>query len=134
RLERQIEALAMRETVLLVGPQRDVAGIMAAADVVVISSKREALPNVLIEALALARPVVGTAVGGIPEIVRDNETGRLVAPGDTTALPGALPPAAPRLGAQGRARVADEFSALRSAAENAAVYREVVGTTRAGIS
>ena len=59
---------------------------MAAADVVVLSSRSEGHPNVLVEALASGRPVVATRVGGVPEIVAGPELGIVVPPEDAAAL------------------------------------------------
>lgn len=59
---------------------------MAAADVVVLSSRTEGYPNVLVEALACGRPVVATRVGGVPDIVTDDTLGIMVDPADPAAL------------------------------------------------
>ncbi|HJW46513.1 MAG TPA: glycosyltransferase, partial [Lysobacter sp.] len=67
----------------------EVATWMAAADLVTLPSYSEGHPNVLIETLACGRPVVATAVGGIPEVV-DASCGELVAPRDVGALVPAL--------------------------------------------
>ncbi len=68
------------------GHRRDVAELMAGADVVAIPSYTEGLPNVALEAGAAGIPVVATAVGGVPEAVLDGLTGYLVPPGDASAL------------------------------------------------
>ncbi|WP_418637607.1 glycosyltransferase family 4 protein [Winogradskyella sp.] len=59
---------------------------IAKADVVVLPSMTEGLPNVAMEAAASGRPVIGSQVGGVPEIIIDGETGFLFQPGNTTAL------------------------------------------------
>ncbi len=97
---------------------------LAAADVVVSCSGTEGMPGVLIEAGLSGRPAVATDVGGVAQIVRDGETGLLVAPGDVAGLTAALARALPerdRLGASARAHclatfeigpVADGWAAL----------------------
>ena len=64
--------------------------MMAACDVLVLNSIHEGFPHVILEAMGLGLPVVATAVGGIPEILRDGENGRLVPPSDDKALFDAL--------------------------------------------
>lgn len=66
------------------------AALYRGADLVTIGSWIENMPNVAIEAAAAGRPVIGTAVGGIPEVVRPGETGWLVEPGDAAAIARAL--------------------------------------------
>jgi len=61
-------------------------GLLRHLDVLVLPSRREPLGTVLLEAMAVGTPVVATAVDGIPEVVRDGVTGRLVAPDDPDAL------------------------------------------------
>ena len=66
------------------------ARILSAADLFVLASEREAAPMAILEAMAAGLPVIATAVGSVPEIVREGETGRLVAPGDPAALAAVL--------------------------------------------
>jgi glycosyltransferase involved in cell wall biosynthesis len=68
------------------GRREDALSFLAAADVVVNPSDVEGLPVVLLEALALERPVVATAVGGVPALIEHEKTGLLVAPGDPEGL------------------------------------------------
>ena len=70
----------------LSGRRKDALPFLAAADVVVNPSDVEGLPVVLLEALALERPVVATAVGGVPALIEHEKTGLLVAPGDPEGL------------------------------------------------
>src|SRR5262249_25585857 len=65
---------------------QEVAYYLSAADVLVLGSYQEGLPNAVVEAMASGVAVVATRVGGIPEIVTDEETGLLVSPKDTDAL------------------------------------------------
>ncbi|MGZ8412834.1 MAG: glycosyltransferase [Gemmatirosa sp.] len=85
-LERRVDALGLRDTVIFAGhlPNRPNPHLLF--DVSVLCSKHEGFPNTVIEAMAAARPVVATAVGGVPDAVVDGETGLLVPPGDAAAL------------------------------------------------
>lgn len=118
--ERELESLAaavgVRDRVVLAGYRSDVAALLAAADVFVLPSRVEGLPLTVLEAMAAARPVVATRVGGTPEAVVDGETGLLVPPGDVEALAAALDSLlgdsdlARRLGEAGRRRVEERFT------------------------
>jgi glycosyltransferase involved in cell wall biosynthesis len=90
RLERDVARFALAGAVVLAGERADVAGLMRTADLVVLPSRREGLPYVALEALALERPLVACAAGGVPELVSDGETGWLVEPGSAIALADAL--------------------------------------------
>ena len=85
------ERAGLKDAVRLVGtqPHEVVASWMGAANVVVLPSYNEGVPNVLLEAMACGRPIVATCVGGIPEVVPDF-AGILVLPGDIAALTDAL--------------------------------------------
>ena len=72
------------------GERSDITSVLAALDVVVSPSRTESLSNAILEAMAAGRPVVATQVGGNPELVRDCETGLLVAPEDERVLAKAL--------------------------------------------
>src|SRR5438034_1374429 len=71
---------------LLLGPRTDIYDLIAAMDIFVLPSLDEGIPMVILEAMALGTPVVATAVGGVPEVIRHRETGLLVAPRDERAL------------------------------------------------
>lgn len=89
-IEAEIARLKLESKVHLLGVRRDVPRLLAASDVFVLASDREGLPIAILEAMAAARPIVATAVGNVPEVVRDGETGRLVPPGDRDAMEAAL--------------------------------------------
>jgi len=80
RLERMAQDLGVSDRVYFAGQRskRETIGLMAACDFFVLNSTYEGLPHVVLEAMALGLPVVATAVGGTPEVVRDGETGILV--------------------------------------------------------
>jgi glycosyltransferase involved in cell wall biosynthesis len=122
-LEAAIAEVGLADQVLLLGrqPRDRIAELLGEADVVVQpsivlpSGKTEGIPVALMEALASGVPVVATSVSGVPELVEDGVTGRLVPPGDADALADALidlqrdPALAARLAAAGRARVLSSF-------------------------
>jgi len=85
-LEAQARGLGVHGRVVFAGFRRDVARMMALMDVVVLPSLYEGLPLVLIEAQALARPIVATAVDGNTDVVEDGKSGRIVPPEDPEAL------------------------------------------------
>jgi glycosyltransferase involved in cell wall biosynthesis len=92
RLQEHVRSLAAcgGGVVEVLGDRSDVPDLLGAADAVCLSSNREALPMVLIEAMAAGRAVVATAVGGIPDLVVDGLTGDLVAPESEDSLARAL--------------------------------------------
>jgi glycosyltransferase involved in cell wall biosynthesis len=88
-LEAQVPA-SFRNSVHFLGTRSDIPQIMAASDVVVLPSSYEPFGMVLVEAMAAARPVIGTRVDGIPELIDDGITGLLVPPDDSVALSDAI--------------------------------------------
>ena len=89
-LEAEAERLGLSGRVQFLGVRNDVPQLLAAADGFAFASHNEGLPNVIMEALAAELPVVATAVGGVPELVRDGDTGWLVPPQDEGAFARAL--------------------------------------------
>ena len=82
----RLQARSHGDAVRFLGPRGDIPDLLAASDLVVLPSLSEALPTALIEAAAAGRPVVATRVGGVPEVVKDGRTGRLIPPNDPAAL------------------------------------------------
>ncbi len=89
-LEAQAIALGIAKTVVFTGRRDDIPAVTAALDVAVLPSYREAQGLTILEAMALSRPVVASAVGGIPEVIQDGRTGLLVPPHDAAALGAAV--------------------------------------------
>jgi alpha-maltose-1-phosphate synthase len=114
-------------------PKRAVIQLLSHATVFACPSLYEPLGIVNLEAMACGTAVVGSAVGGIPEVVSDGETGLLVPPGDAGALAGALnalvrdPVRATLLGRAGRERAVAEFGWQAVAERTAALYTEIAG-------
>jgi glycosyltransferase involved in cell wall biosynthesis len=86
RLERLRRDAGLQHRLHLPGWRRDVPAIYDAATVVMLTSRFEGLPRVVVEALAAGVPVVAMAVDGVPEVVRDGENGFLLAPGDVAGM------------------------------------------------
>jgi glycosyltransferase involved in cell wall biosynthesis len=89
-LEQQALSLRLAPRVQFVGQVEDVGSLLAAADAVLLPSRWEGLPLVLLEAMARGRPIVASAVGGVPDVIQDGVNGTLVPPGDAAALAAAL--------------------------------------------
>jgi len=89
-LEALAVSLSVADGLRMRGGMTNVASHLAAADAVVVPSRNEGMGRVLVEAMALGRAVVATAVGGIPAVIADSECGRLIAPDDPEALADAL--------------------------------------------
>lgn len=89
-LERLVEERGLKARVRFVGWRTDVLALMAAADVVVQPTLHEAFSQVMVEAMALGRPLVISDVSGVRDLVRDGETGLVVPPGDNRALAAAI--------------------------------------------
>jgi glycosyltransferase involved in cell wall biosynthesis len=89
-LEAQARRLGVRDRVTFAGYRRDVGRLLQAADLFVISSRKEGLPMVLLEAMAARLPVVATRVGAIPDALGDGRDGLLVPPEDPAALAAAI--------------------------------------------
>jgi glycosyltransferase involved in cell wall biosynthesis len=132
-LEKRAATRGLDPLVRFVGQVEELGPLLLAADAVVMPSRWEGLPLTLLEALARARPVIATAVGGVPEVVEDGVEGRLVPAGDATALANALedfhrrPDVAQRLGREGARRVREAYTWERVVESFEAVYDEVLG-------
>jgi glycosyltransferase involved in cell wall biosynthesis len=129
-------AKLLGERVRFLGWVEDLAGLYAALDVVVLTSRNEGTPVSLVEAGAAGRPVVATRVGGVRDVVTDGETGILVPPGDPTATAAAIgrlldePVLAHAMGVAARARVPSRFSAARLVDDLVALYERLLERSR----
>lgn len=134
-LRRRSVELGLQQQVVFAGLRDDMQRILPSLDLLIHPALMEGLGVALLEAAACAVPIVASAVGGIPEIVRDGVNGRLVPPGDAKALAYATsqlladPATAARLGQRGRELVLREFSIARMARDNHRVYQQLLGET-----
>jgi len=116
RMEEVADNLGLHDRLIFAGFRSPIGPWFDAGDLFVLPSREEGMPVAALEAMARARAVVATAVGGTPEVVLDGETGLLVPPEDPPALAGALrtlmidPELRDRFGGRGMSRVAREFS------------------------
>jgi glycosyltransferase involved in cell wall biosynthesis len=130
-LEQTAQAYDLNGRLQFLGHRDDVPRLMAAADVVVLPSAYEGLPNVVLEAMRFGKPVVATAAPGTTEVVVDGETGVLVPVGNVMLLARAIrdivrdPAQASRLGAAGRARVESLFRVDTMVAQFGELYENL---------
>jgi glycosyltransferase involved in cell wall biosynthesis len=130
-LQSQATALGLEKVVRFPGFTSAPAELLAAVDAYVLPSLGEGVPMALLEALALGKPVVATAVGGVAELLTPGVTALLLPPGRPEELAAAClrlihdPDLRASLGARGRALVSERLSARRMAAEVHALYREL---------
>ncbi|ACX51280.1 glycosyl transferase group 1 [Ammonifex degensii KC4] len=137
---RELEELAYRlgieDSVIFTGFLPEVTSCYPEFDLLVLASLMEGFGLVVLEALALGTPVVATRVGGVPEVVREGETGLLVPPADAQALARAIiwmlehRDRAQEMAARGKEMVAREFSSTRMAKDTLEVYRRVLRERR----
>ncbi len=130
-LERQVEALELGASVHLLGERTDVPQLLQAADIGVLSSSSEGLPLALLEYGGASLAVTATAVGQIPQVIRNESMGLLVNPGSATALGDALIQLASdavlrrRLGSALKQRVERDFSQEATLASVLAIYESL---------
>jgi glycogen synthase len=133
-LQRQATELGLAQAVEFIGwvAPLKVPALLNTATVVVMPSRREGLPLVALEAALMARPVVATRVGGLPEVVMDRETGLLVEERDSESLAEALlfllehPEVAAQMGSAARRRVREVFSFEQCVNAYDALYQKLI--------
>jgi glycosyltransferase involved in cell wall biosynthesis len=135
-LQRLIGELGLAGRVHLLGYRSDMRPVYEAMDIFALSSLREGLPNVVLEAMAMETPVAATRVAGMPRLIRDGENGLLIEPGSTEALVAALVSALDRLAgdaalrsrfaAAGRRLMESDFSFQTRMEKLAALYDQLL--------
>ena len=127
------QKLGVADRVIFAGFRSDVNDAINALDTLILASTwAEPCAAVIQQAMALSKPVIGTSIGGTPEMVADGETGLLVPPGDAAALAAAIaalasnPQKRAEMGAAGAARADALFTLSRMTDKNEALYREAM--------
>ncbi len=124
--------LELSDAVIFTGFMEDVPQIIATFDVAVLPSYFEGMGRVLLEAMAMEKPVVGTAVGGIPDLIEQGLNGYLVSPGNEKELASAVlkilndKSLAVKMGQAGRKKMTDRFSADTMVRSIEKVYSELL--------
>jgi len=132
-LQRLIGDLGMQEHIRLIGFCEDVIRFYEAIDLFVLSSLREGLPNVLLEAMAIGVPILSTRVAGVPRLISHDDNGWLVDCGDEKSLTESLgrlasdPQTRQRLADAGRATVEARFSFQERARRQCELYERLLG-------
>jgi glycosyltransferase involved in cell wall biosynthesis len=132
QLEAEARRLGVAERVRFLGSRADVPEVLCASDVFVLPSLYEGHPLSVMEAMAAGRPVIATAVGGVPELVRPEQTGLLVPPGDVAALAAAMERLAgsqeerERLGRRGARLAAELFDVSKMADAYDRLYQSLL--------
>lgn len=123
--------MGLNDYVILAGLRKDMEDILSAIDVLVIPSLVDEFPMIALEGMATAKPVIGTRVEGIRELITDNETGLLVLSWDANGLAKAISRViderglAEHLGKRAREKVEEEFSADKMIAETESLYQSL---------
>jgi glycosyltransferase involved in cell wall biosynthesis len=134
--EARVQSLGLADHFRFLGFRRDAPTLIPIFDIAAVPSHEEPLGNATLEAMAAGRPVVGSRVGGIPEMIVDGQTGFLIPPRDAAALAAALrrliedKALRESYGRAGRDRAATTFSVPAHAAQVQRVYDEVLAARR----
>lgn len=136
-LRRLARELGVDHKVTFASNLYDFSASLGAMDIFCLPSLRQGLGTIMLEAMALGRPVIASGVGGIYSVVRNNETGLVVPPSDSASLAERIlellhdPVRARAIGEAGRRLVGEEFGVERMVAQTADLYRDVLASERA---
>lgn len=136
-LHAMAQDMGLERCVIFTGMRTDVPRLVAAMDMFLMPSRWEGLPIALLEAMASAKPVICTRVGGIPDVVIDGDNGLLVDPEQPAQLQARIaqlldnPDARTRLGQRARETVIDRFDVTRTAAAYNQLHLQALGLTPA---
>ncbi len=135
-LRKQLEEAGLQDRFVFTGHREDVRRLMGALDIFALATHLEGLPLVILEAMALGKPVIATGLDGVPEVVEDGVTGLLHRHEDDEQLAEQIArlagdrALAERMGAAGRRRVKKSFSTEQFAEAMRTLYEELAGTGR----
>ncbi len=134
-IEQTIRERGLQQTVTLAGTRKDIADLLSASDVFLLSSISEGIPLTVIEAMAARRPVVSTAVGGLPELIEHGVSGMLAPSGDASSLAASLvqlyqnADLRSQMAEVAAGRAQEKFSLQGMLNSYRDVYHDVLGTT-----
>jgi glycosyltransferase involved in cell wall biosynthesis len=135
-LERLVDDLKIRRSVSLLGRRDDMPSVYRSFDMMVSSSRQEGLPVAILEGMASGLPIIATAVGEVPKLVRNDDTGVLLLPGDSGPLASAIMgllgdrERCKRLGSAARQLISRDYSAQKMTAEYLRVYADALTLTQ----
>jgi glycosyltransferase involved in cell wall biosynthesis len=130
-ISQEIKRTGMEDFFLMTGHRDDLPEILSISDIGIISSQAEGVPQFLLQAMAMAKPMVSTSVGGIPEIIEDGVNGLLIPPEDPQALADAVlrllddRTLAGQIGKKAKHLIEDQYTAGQMAEEIYQVYLKV---------
>jgi glycosyltransferase involved in cell wall biosynthesis len=139
QLQDKTASWGFKDKIIFLGWRDDIADLMSIMDILVLPSLNEAVGIVLIEAQSLGVPVVASNVGGIPEIIKDKETGILVFPGDPQAIARAVselfsePRKMREMSAAAKSWVRGKFKAGNMVRAISAIYQEALKEKKADV-
>jgi glycosyltransferase involved in cell wall biosynthesis len=131
-LRRLVRSLELTENITFVPKLYDYTTCLSAMDVFCLPSLKQGLGTIMLEAMALGKPVIATGVGGVYSVIRDEQTGLVVPPSDSARLAERMfelleiPVRARALGAAGRDLVREEFNVEKMVRETVDVYRSAL--------
>jgi glycosyltransferase involved in cell wall biosynthesis len=131
-LTQEVRKRGLEDKVIMPGLRKDIPQVLATLDVFVLSSLREGVPQGVTQALAMEKPIVATDVGGVPELIKHNQTGLLVSPANSETLAKAIlelledREKAKKLGENGRRLVEEKFSQETMIEKIENLYRELL--------
>lgn len=127
-LKREIKKLNIQNQFVFAGFRRDISAIMKELEIFCLTSSKEGMPNVILEAMAAGRPVVATQVGGVPDLVVDGDNGLLVDSGDVKGFSQAVkyllenPTIANKMGNRGKQMASKRFGCQKTIDEFETLY------------